>query len=183
MAAITLREAAAALATSHVIFSAVGVGNAAMQKPDTAAAATAAGDVVASGAKAVKVVARMYSGGGLDAAACAGEVTFTDPAARCEGVGEVSEAFRALKWCRPETIEAPRAQPVSDSELLVHLHQRYFGFLVVRSALCVKLSADGRVAELEERWNGAPLLWWSPFRWTRRVNGMLSSLLTPLLLR
>ena len=42
---------------------------------------------------------------------------------------------------------------------------------------------DTGIHAIEERWNGAPLLWWAPFRWVRRVNGVLSSLVTPRLAR
>ena len=42
---------------------------------------------------------------------------------------------------------------------------------------------DIGIHAIEERWNGAPLLWWAPFRWVRRANGVLSSLVTPRLAR
>lgn len=54
--------------------------------------------------------------------------------------------------------------------------------LAVKSTLVVHTSAiDGRITSLEERWNGAPLLQFSAFKFVRRVNGVVSSVLTPLL--
>lgn len=114
---------------------------------------------------------------------------FTDPVACCCGCSEVVEAFRALQWCRPQHIAAPCAyRDTDDSAVRVQLHQHYFSStwwrgLEVRSTLLIKHAPDGRVCELEERWNDAPLLHWRPFSWARRINGMASGLLTPLLLR
>lgn len=129
----------------------------------------------------------MYSGGGINSDLVTDDVTFTDPAARCAGKQEVAEAFRALRYCNPQTLTTPHASVAQDGSLHFSLHQRYFAGrlpgLEVRSTLVVRTAPDGRVCELEERWNGAPLLWWPPFQWVRRVNGMLSSLLTPMLLR
>ena len=94
--------------------------------------------------------------------------------------------------CRPEHVEPPlaiREQPRgSGFEHEYYLHQRYFRSqwwrgLEVRSSLLVQTGADGRIHAIEERWNGAPLLWWAPFRWVRRANGVLSSLITPRLAR
>ena len=68
--------------------------------------------------------------------------------------------------------------------LLVQLHQRYFGFLEVHSMLVVRVAADGRICAFEERWNGAPLLGPQPLlQWVRRVNGLTSAMLTPILIR
>ena len=67
----------------------------------------------------------------------------------------------------------------------VYLHQRYFASriwprgLEVRSTLLVRTDG-GRIASLEERWNGAPLLDYSAFRWVRRANGLVSAILTPI---
>ena len=118
-------------------------------------------------------------------AACTNDVTFTDPAAQCSGIGEVSEAFRALAITKPQHVEQPVAVGMPDGSVHVHLHQRYsiLASFNVRSVLVVRQAADGCICELEERWNGAPLLSFPAFRWVRRVNGMLSSLLTPLLVR
>ena len=181
-----LREAAGALVTGHCVFTAAGIGVACTSRLD--APATAPSDPRCSKERAL--AAAMYSGRGLDEQACSPRVTFTDPVARCSGRREVSEAFRALTFCRPEHVEAPRANFIDDLTSTVDLHQRYFSCallpsgLVVRSTLLVRRrAADGLVCELEERWNGALLFGWVAFRWARRVNGMLSSLLTPLLLR
>ena len=81
--------------------------------------------------------------------------------------------------------EQPRG---SGFEHEYYLHQRYFRSqwwrgLEGRSSLLVQTGADGRIHAIEERWNGAPLLWWAPFRWVRRANGVLSSLVTPRLAR
>uniref|UniRef100_A0A7S0KYL3 Uncharacterized protein n=1 Tax=Coccolithus braarudii TaxID=221442 RepID=A0A7S0KYL3_9EUKA len=186
MAAI--REAAAAAITGHAIFTAVGIGNAVVAGPPDAA--NHSDDLICLQPRclaAAQVAAGLYSGGGLEGDICTEDVTFTDPAACCSGRAEVVEAFRALRWTRPEHITTPRASQ-ADGALHVHLHQRYFSSpwwrgLEVKSTLVLKHAPDGQICELEERWNDAPLLRWRPFYWARRVNGRLSSLLTPLLLR
>ena len=128
----------------------------------------------------------MYGGGGVDAAFVTDDVTFDDPAASYRGKAEVSEAFRALHVARPEHVEEPLV--ISESEVYgeheFYLHSRYLrGTMLpsfeVRSILVVRTGADGRICAFEERWNGAPLLQLSAFRWVRRVNGVVSSLLTP----
>ena len=94
--------------------------------------------------------------------------------------------------CRPEHVEPPlaiREQPRgSGFEHEYYLHQRYFRSqwwrgLEVRSSLLVQTGADGRIHAIEERWNGAPLLDFSPFRFSRRANGIISAVLTPLAVR
>ena len=51
---------------------------------------------------------------------------------------------------------------------------------VVKSTCVVRTASDGRIASIEERWNGAPLLDYSAFRWVRRANGLVSAILTPI---
>ena len=186
---ISLREAAAALATGHALFTCVGIGSAASARSATT---TTTEDLTSHAPHVRNIVAlasQMYSGGGLDPDVCAANVTFTDPVACCVGKHEVMEAFRALKYCHPEHIEAPRAQCDGDHLVLVHLHQRYFASawwrrgLEVKSTLLVTSDSSGRVCQIEERWNGAPLHALPVFRWVRRLNGIASGLLTPLLLR
>ena len=189
MASMRFAEAAGALVTGHFVVSAAAIGNACVGRsekptppPPTPALAGAAG-------AAQQLVAQMYSGGGLNPQLVTEDVTFTDPAARCQGKQEVAEAFRALRFCNPKTLTSPWASTsqAEDGALHFNLHQRYFAGrlpgLELRSTLVVRTAPDGRVCELEERWNGASLLSWPPFRFSRRVNGVLSSLLTPLLLR
>ena len=189
-----LGEAVAALAVGHVVTSAVGMGAAAMARrsprPDNAEDPA---EVHGRDAHLTKVVSMMYSGGGLDSAACTDDVTFTDPAASCHGRAEVAEAFRALRACHPEHIQPPLAgakMPLDDgSSYTIQLHQRYFAGarflpmqgLEVHSTLIVRVASDGRICAFEERWNGAPLFSLSPFRFARRVNGLISAMLTPLL--
>ena len=128
----------------------------------------------------------MYRGGGLDPNSCTADVTFTDNAARCVGRSEVCEAFRALRVMKPEHVEEPLCVAKPDGTSEVYLHQRYklmsSGF-TIRSTLVVQTTADGRICNLEERWNGSPLLQFPAFRWVRRVNGIISSVLTPLVIR
>lgn len=135
-------------------------------------------------AQLAKTAAKMYRGGGIDAAVLSPGVVFEDPAARCVGSTEVREAFRALRSCRPEALAAPRMVLEGDGSAtaVFALHQRYFGFLEVRSTLHLHTAPDGRISRIEERWNGVPLVSAPPFVWSRRLNGMLSSALTPILL-
>ena len=176
-------EAVGAIAVGHAVFPGAGMANAvaarAPARPATPAPAAA---------HVVDAVNKMYSGGGVDAAAFTDDVSFTDPAASCQGRLEVTEAFRALKAARPEPVQPPLAMASTDAHTTeFYLYQRYLrGFTLlpngfeIKSVLVVRTSpADGRICALEERWNGAPLLWYSPFRFVRRVNGIISSLLTP----
>ena len=85
----------------------------------------------------------------------------------------------------------PSANPATAEDggtVEFYLHQRYAagsallpsGF-VVKSTCVVRTASDGRIASIEERWNGAPLLDYSAFRWVRRANGLVSAILTPIL--
>ena len=82
---------------------------------------------------------------------------------------------------------APVATAEDGGTVEFYLHQRYAagsallpsGF-VVKSTCVVRTASDGRIASIEERWNGAPLLDYSAFRWVRRANGLLSAILTPI---
>ena len=135
-------------------------------------------------AQLAKTAAQMYRGGGIDAAVLSPGVVFEDPAVRCVGSTEVREAFRALRSCRPEALVAPRMVLEGDGSAtaVFALHQRYLGFLEVRSTLHLHTAPDGRISRIEERWNGVPLVSAPPFVWSRRLNGMLSSALTPILM-
>lgn len=191
---IRLAEAVGALACGHIACSLIGMGSAVAATsappppPSNDSQRKEACATCSREAQLTKVVSKMYRGGGLDAAACTETVTFTDPAARCEGRSEVVEAFRALRVAKPEHVDEPRAVSKADGSIEVHLNQRYCGGsmllpdgFTVRSVLVVQTSAaDGRICSLEERWNGAPLLSFAAFRFSRRVNGVVSSLLTPI---
>ena len=189
---VKLGEALGALAAGHICFSGFSVvASAVARRPERPSP-----DGQAAASELTKVVSSMYGGRGLDPSACAHDVTFTGPAACCAGTSEVVEAFRALAaTCRPEHVDPPlsvrsaRHAGLDCTEFF--LHQRYFRDtfllprgLVVRSVLVVHTDADtGRVRAFEERWNGVGLLQWVPFRWVRRINGMLSSLVTPYVAR
>lgn len=147
--------------------------------------------------------------------------TFEDAAVICRGPQEIAEAFRALRVAKPEFLSHPHRISVergganhADGALAggggvslaqqcivtYYLHQRYTGFLTVRSLLQVTVetgAAGGtnkgrskdvsggastvRVVKIEERWNGVKPLDDAPFRLFRRVNGVLSWWLTSLL--
>ena len=179
---IRLAEAAGALACGHVACTLIGIGNASITKPPPLPVTTSNSE---EAAQITKVVSKMYSGGGLDPTMCTDHVTFTDPAARCTGRAECVEAFRALRAFEPQHVEEPSAVAMPDGSLHLYLHQRYsiLTSFTIRSVLVVRTDDTGRVSELEERWNGAPLIGFPAFRWVRRVNGVVSSLLTPIILR
>lgn len=134
------------------------------------------------------------------------DILFEDAAAVCSGAGEVAEAFRALKFLRPESLSAPIRAEVGglmpqhvDLRITYLLHQRYAGILTVRSLLVVDVAigvretfnkakdissvgTTARVLRFEERWNGVEPLDWGPFRVSRRLNGVISWMLTSLAL-
>ena len=189
---IRLAEAVGAIACGHIASSCIGMGAAVAAQPPpppTSSGSTSnnACATCSKEAQLTKVVSKMYCGGGLDAAACIPGVTFTDAAVHCAGRAEVSEAFRALHVVKPEHVEQPHAVGKPDGSTEIHLWQRYLrgslllpnGF-TLRSVLVVRTNADGRICELQELWNGSPLLQLTVFQWSRRANGVLSSLLTPI---
>ena len=190
-------EAIGAIALGHVFFSGVGIGASALAKPPAPpnAATQQQQKPCAScsrSAQLAKIVKKAYSGGGIDAAILSVDATFTDPAARCAGRSEIIEAFRALgAVCKPVLVEEPAAMPAAAADgpnsVAFYLHSNYFGGsfllpkgLTVRSVLVVRTKADGTVCALEERWNGRELISFAPFRFSRRVNGIISVALTTL---
>ena len=127
----------------------------------------------------------MYKGQGLPAEHFAAQVVFEDPVAKCIGLAEVKEAFRALIICSPEAIAKPwlvvnTGQEREFERVYVGLHQRYFGFLEVRSIAVVDFEQGpkGLVKRVEERWNGHGLVDWTIFGIVRRMNGIISYGLT-----
>ena len=192
---LRVAEAVGAIALGHGFFTVVGMGASALNKPPPKPSSddpqNKACASCSRSTQLAKIVKKAYSGGGFDAAALSADATFTDPAARCSGKSEVMEAFRALgAVCKPEVVDGPIAIPsTSPDETAFYLHSNYFkdSFvfgskgLTVRSVLVVRTKPDGTVCALEERWNGKELMPFAPFRFSRRVNGIISCVLTPLL--
>ena len=104
----------------------------------------------------------------------------------CCGRAEVAEAFRALRSLKPEPLSAPQVCYSTASSVVILLHQRYFGWLVVRSELHLALDGAGLIQSMEERWNGKRLLGSGfavdPMRPVRRLNASFSFLVTTKLL-
>ena len=82
-------------------------------------------------------------------------------------------ALRGLLSAPDDALGCPKLRPASSANQA----------LGPRPAGHIGPIFDTGIHAIEERWNGAPLLWWAPFRWVRRVNGVLSSLVTPRLAR
>ena len=97
------------------------------------------------------------------------------------------EAFRALQACAPRSLQPPRIAAKhrrgAIEQHVFFLDQHYFGALRVRGTILVDIRAGGEISRFEERWNAAPLLDIPPFGWARRLNGILSGILTPLVIR
>ena len=146
----------------------------------------------------LKQVERMYLRGGVDASAVSSSVAFEDPAALVEGIDEVREAFRALQAFSPAAAEPSTIERIGDDRYVVRTATRYLLPLsgpegvTVRSEVMVDLvpkrkvgdvdgtaaelsAADvGKIARIEERWNGARLLEGFPFDLVRRAAGLVS---------
>ena len=146
----------------------------------------------------LKQVERMYLQGGVDALAVSSSVAFEDPAALVEGIDEVREAFRALQAFSPAAAEPSTIERIGDDRYVVRTATRYLLPLsgpegvTVRSEVMVDLvpkrkvgdvdgtaaelsAADvGKIARIEERWNGARLLEGFPFDLVRRAAGLVS---------
>ena len=132
------------------------------------------------------IASSMYSGEGIDCDVFSAAVSFEDPAARCCGQAEVSECFRALRYLKPEQVSAPQVAYSTADSVVILLHQRYLERVVLRSELHVALDGAGKICSMEERWNGRRLMGSAVavdvMRPVRRLNGMLSFLLTSKLL-
>ena len=97
-----------------------------------------------------RVVEDLYLRGVVAPAHFARDVVFEDPAAACVGVGEVTEAFRALRFFAPRA-EAPfEIAPLSATSYVVRAEVRYsLPFIggeegvVVRSDIIVTTVGDG----------------------------------------
>eukprot|EP00977_Amphora_coffeiformis_P009996 scaffold2335_cov175-Amphora_coffeaeformis.AAC.23 len=114
-------------------------------------------------------------------------VSFSDPAAICEGPSEVTEAFRALRLLKPQSLLTPycvNVEPKGASIILTYiLHQRYMGWISLPSLLIVDVQlrqrpdmpqSDFLVRSVEDQWNGVPLLTTYLNKMARRVNGVVS---------
>lgn len=130
----------------------------------------------------------------------ASTATFEDPAAVCRGAEEIQEAFRALQALQPSSLSPPiciNVQPQGEKILLTYaLHQQYvlpwYGPLLLRSLLQVTVQlqtipelaeSEFWVLQMKELWGGRPLAWpYFLYYPSRRLNGMLSYLLTSWLL-
>ena len=186
-----IKRSAVFLVGTHAVLAAASMGAGTFSPPRIPAPATAEAAnprcvSCSAPAQLAKVAGKMYRGGGLDAAYLTPGVVFEDPGGCCVGTDEVQEAFRALHALSPEQLEEPRLVVDVDNEgaaAVFALKQRYVGFLKVDSTLHIHTAADGRISRFEERWNGVPLWKSAPFRWSRRLNGLLSSTLTPLLVK
>ena len=205
-------EALGAVALGHAVFTGLGLANSIAAKPpprpekslakavtprlakmhtviDASAAVEAHVVAATSMTSAVATAVRnMYAGYGVDASLLAPDATVTDPAASCRGRSEIAEAFRALAAVlKPEIVEEPLPMTSAEGEPAFYLHQKYkLGSMLefeLRSILIVRTDDTGRIAAMEERWNGAPLLGFAAFRFSRRVNGVLSAILTPVVAR
>lgn len=154
-----------------------------------------------------RVVEDLYLRGVVAPAHFARDVVFEDPAAACVGVGEVTEAFRALRFFAPRA-EAPfEIAPLSATSYVVRAEVRYsLPFIggeegvVVRSDIIVTTVGDGgdeirdgsdargdateagKIKRVEERWGGANLLEGFPFDSCRRIFGWCCGVATPWLI-
>ena len=142
-------------------------------------------------------VTDMYAGRGIqhEHVQLDDKVTFADPAAICEGPSEVTDAFRALRYLKPQSLLTPYCvdvEPKGASIILTYiLHQRYMGWLHLPSLLIVDVQlkqrpdmpqSDFLVLNVEEQWNGVPLLKTYLNKIVRRVNGLASFQLSQRLL-
>lgn len=134
----------------------------------------------------------MYAGRGLqhDHVQLAIDVTFADPAAICRGRTEVQSAFAALRFLQPKSIRPPRCihvEPKGASILVTYsLYQRYFlgRWIALPSLLVLEVQLQRRhgtpyqsdfvVLNIQEQWNGVPLLTTFLNQLVRRCNGILS---------
>ena len=131
--------------------------------------------------KILSSIKDMYSGNGADSGTFNRDVTFRDPVVICQGIDEVREAFRALKVMSPKIVEEPKLFVGSDNkELLIELKTSYICIkpFTVNSICVIKTDEDGNIETIEERWNFVPLIDRPLFKWSKRLNGLISYGLT-----
>jgi hypothetical protein len=126
----------------------------------------------------------MYGQCCTDESSFADSVIFEDPAAKCLGVAEVQEAFRALAKLQPKTLDWELGCVDEDRKTVeVNVWQRYqIGFgkgTDLYSKILVSYDEEGQITKMVDLWRGLPLLSSAPFTWSRRLNGLLSFQLTP----
>ena len=136
---------------------------------------------------AVRTVVDMYSKCHVDEAAFSPHVTFEDPAALTVGIAELQEAFRALGALQPENLGWKLASSDGSTRVTeVDIWQRYIiGTRPVElyARVQVTCGSNGRIVSLKDLWNGTELLMPPPFPYVRRINGAVSSVVTPMLIR
>ena len=108
------------------------------------------------------------------------------PAAETRGVAELKEAFRALQALKPinEDFAFVTDHGVAGCAC-VDLRQHYTLLgrpFKLYSRVLVRHDAAGRIESITECWRGIPLSDAVPFALARRLNGIISYNVTPLVL-
>eukprot|EP00211_Chloroparvula_japonica_P008691 CAMPEP_0119123692 /NCGR_PEP_ID=MMETSP1310-20130426/3561_1 /TAXON_ID=464262 /ORGANISM="Genus nov. species nov., Strain RCC2339" /LENGTH=166 /DNA_ID=CAMNT_0007113549 /DNA_START=77 /DNA_END=578 /DNA_ORIENTATION=- len=95
-----------------------------------------------------QVVRKMYSGGGVDRNMLCESVSYEGPVFVSRGEDEVVEAYRALRFMKPEIAEDVRVEKEPGTEGVYRARLSTFYFdrkVVLPSSLMIHLTADGRV--------------------------------------
>jgi hypothetical protein len=136
-------------------------------------------------------VSALYSGDAVHVLArwdLSPRCVFSDPVVLSVGAMECAEIFRALKCLSPVSLDTPRLLSVvhegqSSTRVLVQLRQQYNHSVEISSVLLVDVDTSDVdhlvITRFEERWNNVPVLENNPFTTVRRLNGVLSYRLTP----
>lgn len=109
------------------------------------------------------------------------DVVFEDPFAICEGIEEVTEAFRALKAIQPRHLGLSVANVDQVNRCVeVDIWQQYrIGVeFTLHSRVVVWQDEDDAITRVEERWKTNKPISFPPFSWSRWINGKVSYAVT-----
>eukprot|EP00747_Dinoflagellata_sp_TGD_P219278 gnl/TRDRNA2_/TRDRNA2_91419_c0_seq1.p1 gnl/TRDRNA2_/TRDRNA2_91419_c0~~gnl/TRDRNA2_/TRDRNA2_91419_c0_seq1.p1 ORF type:complete len:301 (-),score=38.83 gnl/TRDRNA2_/TRDRNA2_91419_c0_seq1:134-1036(-) len=136
---------------------------------------------------ALEAVLQMYSKGCLQEESFAPSISFRDPLVRTVGFEELQENSRVMRrLLRPFKVRKWQLTSVGGGQLEVVLWQRLrlkvgTKDVGLSSKVVAKYDKAGQILSIQDLWRQQPLLEFGPFTWSRRINGIVASWVTPVL--
>ena len=186
---IALVKTTSAFASAHLVVTAVSVANSIYNTPAKEGQDTSGTPAVdpATIELSLRCASAMYSGAGVPTGVLAPACSFIDAVAICHGTLETRECFRALQWMSPTLVTPPKVLSAVSTDgittVALAMETNYAQRLAVKSLLLVTLDPANRITCFEEQWNNVPLMNSVLFRMARRLNGLISFGVTPLVFR
>ena len=131
---------------------------------------------------------KLYLGKACDENVLSEKVIFEDPTVRCVGKKEVLEIFSAMPLLQPFPDQMRWLEicirPSGEKKFTIQQTIHYFGMLPLTSEVVVKISMNGKVESIEDRWWGFHLLSFCGLAAIkRRLIGLGALAVTPYALR